>query len=79
MGKYSKEEIANKYGVSRRTLVNWFQPFWSSEPNPKQINISGKVIVIDGKYVAKDGCVLVAVCSHKVSDWHFSQRENSSS
>jgi transposase-like protein len=79
LGKYSKEEIADKYGVSRRTLVNWFQPFWNNEPTPKKINISNKVVVIDGKYIAKDGCVLVATCNHKVSNWHFSQRENSSS
>ena len=79
LGKYSKEEIADEYGVSRRTLINWFESFWDYEPTPKQINISGKVVIIDGKYIAKNGCVLIATCSQKVSDWHFSQRENSSS
>jgi len=79
LGKYSKEEIVSKYSVSRRTLTNWFKSFWKSEPEPKQLNISGKVIVIDGKYIAKDECVLIATCDQKVSDWYFSQRENSSS
>ena len=38
LGKYSKDEIASEYGVSRRTLVNWFSSFWNDEPIPnKQI------------------------------------------
>ncbi|NCQ65940.1 MAG: hypothetical protein GW754_03835, partial [Candidatus Pacebacteria bacterium] len=79
LGKYSKDEIASEYGVSRRTLVNWFSSFWNDEPIPKQTNISSKVVIIDGKYIAKNGCVLVSVCDKKVSSWYFSQRENFSS
>jgi len=79
LGKYSKDEIASEYGVSRRTLVNWFSSFWNDEPIPKQTNISSKVVIIDEKYIAKNGCVLVSVCDKKVSSWYFSQRENFSS
>ena len=76
LGKDSKEEIASKYGVSRRTLSDWFIPFWDEEPTPKLVNIAGKVIIIDGKYVAKNGCTLISSCSKKVSNWYFCQREN---
>lgn len=76
LGKLSKAEIAEKYGVSRRTLVSWFSPFWSEEPVLKQVNISNKTLIIDAKFVEQNGCVLVAACNKKVASWHFTQREN---
>ncbi|MBU1885402.1 transposase [Patescibacteria group bacterium] len=79
LGKDSKDEVASDYGVSRRTLVNWFSSFWDDEPVSKQTDISNKVVIADGKYIAKDGCVLVSVCDEKTASWHFSQRENFSS
>lgn len=72
-------EISEKHKISPRTIYRWFQPFWNHEPFPKQSNISGKVIIVDGKYIAKNGCVLISACDKKVSDWYFSQRENYSS
>lgn len=60
-------------------MIRWFAPFWSKEPTPKQINIADKILIIDGKYVEKNGCVLVACCDKKVISWYFSQRENHAS
>lgn len=79
LGKLSKEEISEKYGVNRKTLTRWFAPFWNLEPIPKQINIASKILIIDGKYVEKNGCVLVATVNKKVVFWSFTQRENYSS
>ena len=79
LGKLSKSEIAEKYGVTRRTLVTWFAPFWSKEPLPKEVSIANKVLIVDGKYVERNACVLLASCNKKVASWHFSYRENYSS
>ena len=76
LGKLSLSEIAVKYQVTIRTLHNWFSPFWSIEPTPKDINISDKVLIIDGKYIERTACVLVAVCNKKIASWRFTQREN---
>ncbi len=79
LGKQSLSEISQEYGVTIRTLNNWFAPFWNLEPTPKQTNIADKILIIDGKYVEQNACVLLAACSKKVASWHFSQRENYSS
>lgn len=79
LGKFSKEEIAEKYGVNRKTLTCWFAPFWSKEPVPKQINIANKVLIIDGKYVERNASVLLATCDKRIVSWYFSQRENHAS
>lgn len=79
LGKLSKDEIAQKYSVNRKTLTRWFTPFWNKEPTPKQTNIANQVLIIDGKYVERNACVLLATCNKKIASWHFSQRENYSS
>lgn len=79
LGKLSLAEIAAIYSVTTRTLHNWFAPFWSTEPTPKQSNIAGIVVTIDAKYIDRNGCVLIAAANKKVASWHFSQRESYSS
>lgn len=79
LGKQSLGEISQEYSVTIRTLNNWFAPFWSKEPTPNLINIADKILIIDGKYVEQNACVLLATCNKKVASWHFSQRENYSS
>ena len=46
LGKLSKDEIAQKYGINRKTLTRWFTPFWSLEPTPKQIDTADTILVI---------------------------------
>lgn len=79
LGKLSLSEIAEKYNVTRQTLHSWFASFWNLEPTPKQTNTANKILVIDGKYVEQNACVLLAACNKKVVSWHFTQRENYSS
>ena len=79
LGKQSLSEISQEYSVTIRTLNNWFASFWNLEPTPKQTNTANKILIIDGKYVEQNACVLLAVCSKKVVSWHFTQRENYSS
>lgn len=79
LGKLSKEEIAKKYCVNRKTLTRWFAPFWSKEPIPQQTNIANQILVIDGKYVEKNAAVLIAATTDGVASWHFTQRENNAS
>ena len=79
LGKLSLSEIAEKYNVTRQTLHSWFTPFWNLEPTPKQTNTANKILIIDGKYVEQNACVLLAACSKKIASWHFTQRENYSS
>jgi hypothetical protein len=76
LSKQTKRDFAQKYGVTRRTLTNWFKPFWNKEPQPKKINLAKKILVIDGKYVEKFATVLVASTPKKLVAWHFTQREN---
>jgi len=75
----SLSEIAENYKVTRQTLHAWFAPFWNQEPTPKQVGVANKVLIIDGKYVERNACVLLAACNKKIASWYFSQRENYSS
>ena len=73
--KQSLTEIAKKYGVSTKTITRWFTPFWSKEPLPKLVHVRNQVLIIDGKYIKRNACVLVACTSGEVVSWHFTQRE----
>jgi hypothetical protein len=75
LSKQTKADFLQKYGVIRRTLTNWFKPFWNEEPQPKELGITGKSLIIDGKYVEKFATVLVASTPQKLISWHFTQRE----
>ena len=79
LGKLSLEEIAADYQVTRQTLHTWFTPFWDIEPQPKLINISGQVLILDGKFVEMNATVLIATTTNGVVSWHFTQRENHAS
>lgn len=67
--------FSSKYGVTIRTLNNWFKDFWVEEIQSKNFSISGKVIIIDG-YVVEQGCILLLVKTvSKVVFWTFVNRE----
>lgn len=75
LGKQELKVFANKYGVSTRTLSNWFRDFWDQGIDPQNLSISGQVIIIDG-YVLEEGCVLLLVkTTDSVIFWTFAQRE----
>jgi len=79
LGKQSLTEIAQKYLVTRQTIHYWFIPFWNDEPLPQQVNITNQVLIIDGKYVAREACVLVARTLGGVVSWSFTGRETAGS
>lgn len=75
LSKLSLVEIAEKQSISLRTIHTWFTPFWNDEPLPKSVSFSGQVIIIDGKYVDQNACVLIASTAKSVISWQFTQRE----
>lgn len=75
LGKQELGVFADRYGVSTRTLSNWFTDFWDQGIDPKNLSISDRVIIIDG-YVLEQGCVLLLVKTvEKVIFWTFVERE----
>lgn len=76
LGKNSLTEIGRNYNVTRQSLHTWFRAFWDKEPRPKSIKIRGQVLIVDGKYVARNASVLIAACGDKIASWYFVQREN---
>lgn len=76
LGKNSLAEIAQENDVTIRTLNNWFSHFWDKTIPKKKIHISDKVVLLDGKYLESDSCVLIATCDNKVADWNFVERES---
>ncbi len=75
MGKQELGVFAQKYGVTVRTLSNWFTDFWDQGIDPQNLAISDNVIIIDG-YVLEQDCVLLLVTTvDSVIFWTFAQRE----
>ncbi len=75
LGKQELGVFADKYGVTARTLNNWFTDFWDQGIDPKNLAISDSVIIIDG-YVLEEGSVLLLVKTvDTVIFWTFAQRE----
>lgn len=75
LGKQELSVFADTYGVSTRTLNNWFTDFWDQEIDPKNLSTSDRVIIIDG-YVLEQGCVLLLVKTiDSVIFWSFVERE----
>lgn len=77
LGKLELGWYAEKYGVSRQTLFNWFAPFWLEEPKHKKVDTCDSVLIIDGKYVEFSATVLVITTGGNVVTWLFTYRENS--
>src|SRR3989344_2208503 len=53
-GNTSLTEVATAHGVTRRTLKNWFAPFWSAPPSqlPSVPDLSCEALVIDAVYLS---------------------------
>lgn len=79
LGKQSLTQIALIYGITRQTLHKWFIPFWLDEPIPKRTSATNIVLIIDGKSVERNACVLIACIFGRVVSWQFTQRETAES
>jgi len=76
LGKKREKEISQEYGISQRTLIRWFKPFWQEKIKPKNINISNLNLIIDGKYLDKNIVCLIGVVKNQVVYWKFKNGEN---
>jgi len=71
LGNKSKKELVKEYKISRRTLNNWFKPFWKKPINPDIKNITGKILIIDGKFISRNIVCLIGIVNKKVVNWKF--------
>lgn len=63
-----------------RTLQRWFEPFWAEPlPQPKPVDVSGKVLVVDGVRLARSAWVLVGRTLQRVASWVFTGGESAAS
>jgi predicted RNA-binding Zn-ribbon protein involved in translation (DUF1610 family) len=78
-GKASKNELADKYGIVRRTLSREFQPLFLETAKEPHIpaDLRFRILIVDGTYVHGDAlCVLVGVTEDDRIFWRFVEREN---
>ena len=73
--KNELEHYALKYGVTTRTLNNWFKDFWAEEIQPKNLSISNQIIIIDGFILEEGTVLLLAKTKNKIVSWKFVKRE----
>lgn len=75
--KYTLEEFAAKYHITRRTLYNWFTPFRKLDIPALSVDVSNHVFIIDGYYLEYAATVLVAQTPQNlVVGWSFTYAEN---
>ena len=75
--KKSLEDVAREMMVSVQSLTKWFEPFWSTPPQPK-IHTGVRVLVLDGTSVMKRTCMLLIAGSgdtHRPVSWMDVPRE----
>lgn len=76
MSKKTIEELAREKNTTRQTLNNWFKKFWQEKIKPKIINIKGKILIIDGKFISRNIVCLIGIVNKKVVNWKFLNGEN---
>lgn len=77
LGKFTLSDFAQKYGVTRRTVDNWFAPFREQEILPTMVSPTHNVFIIDGYYVQYAATVLIAqTTNNTVVNWLFTYAEN---
>lgn len=63
--------------VSDRTLRRWFSPLWNEPlPVPQQVDVAGKVLIVDGVRLAHQASVLVGRTLARVASWVFTAGES---
>ncbi|PIY62361.1 hypothetical protein COY93_03015 [Candidatus Uhrbacteria bacterium CG_4_10_14_0_8_um_filter_58_22] len=76
-GKSTASEAASSAGVTRRTVIRWFEPFWSSPPRPS-FRVRSRTLVVDGVSVVKMESVALLAGDPATSSpvgWAFADRE----
>lgn len=77
-GVENKISIAERYGVSRRTLSNEFKTFFEKNPNGMAPSgFKAKMLIVDAKYIHGNKlCALIAVTETDKIFWQFADTEN---
>jgi transposase-like protein len=77
-GVESKNVIAKRYGVTRRTLSNEFKSFFQKNPDGMApLGFQAKMLIVDAKFIhGSELCALIAVDEHDRIFWQFAEGEN---
>lgn len=77
LSKFTLTDFGKKYGVNRRTLDRWFEPFRNQEVVPRRDEVAGEIVIIDGYYIEYAATVLIAqTTTNVVAGWFFTYAEN---
>jgi len=76
-GVQSKDDIAEKYGLSRRALTKEFRQFFGRDLEPRiPSDLNADILIVDGKWIqGREMCVLVAVTEKDRIFWRFAKDE----
>lgn len=77
-GVESKQMIAKRYGVTRRTLSNEFRSFFQKNSDSiAPIGFHAKRLIVDAKFIhGNELCALIAVTEDDKIFWQFADGEN---
>lgn len=77
LGDLTIAELLRRHHVNRRTLDRWFAAAWTTPPRPVvPASLAGQIIVVDGVYLRRDACILIARTPAGVVSWMFCDRES---
>lgn len=76
-GNRSLSEIAKANGISRRTLIRWFIPFWERTKQPTVLKHEPfAVYILDGVYLSgRENAALICRTMSAQMSWLFVERE----
>lgn len=76
-GVESKKTLAERYGVTRRTLSNEFTSFFKKDPNGMApFGFQAKRLIVDAKFIHGSAlCALIAVTEEDRIFWQFAESE----
>lgn len=77
IGNLSLSEIAKNHGISRRTLIRWFTPFWTRTQPPAALKSAPfTVYILDGVYLSgRQNAALICRTMSGQMSWMFAERE----
>jgi Transposase, Mutator family len=77
-GNRSLSEVADDYGVSRRTLIRWFAPLWEhTQPPPVLSQDPCAIYILDGVYLSgRENAALICRTMTAQMSWMFAVRES---
>lgn len=77
LGDVTVSELVRRYRVNRRTLDRWFAAAWANPPRPHlPASLAGQALIVDGIYLRRDACLLIARTPAGVVSWMDCDRES---